>query len=280
MFGNQFLLLWRSCYIVSLSTTILYNFMRGSIRRKSAIPGRRKPNSGLTIWRQIESVLEKEILAGTFDGLAPLPNEAELAQRFGVNRHTVRQAMQSLAYRGLVSVQQGRGTFIQEMTVDYLLGRRTRFTENLERQQMQGSHQFLSISREQASKKICDSLKIRADSEVFCLRTLNFANDVRISQPTNYLPCSKFPDFPDRYSKLQSITKVLVSYGFGDYIRMRTRITARMPAPEVADLLQQSPNRPVLRVETIDGNTDGHALKFGITHFAGDRVQFVVENDR
>jgi GntR family transcriptional regulator, phosphonate transport system regulatory protein len=53
-----------------------------------------------------------------------------------------------------------------------------------------------------------------------------------------------------------------------------------VPDPEVADLLQQSPSRPVLRVETIDGNSDGRALKFGITHFAGDRVQFVVENDR
>jgi GntR family transcriptional regulator, phosphonate transport system regulatory protein len=61
---------------------------------------------------------------------------------------------------------------------------------------------------------------------------------------------------------------------------MRTRITARVPDPEMADLLQQSPTRPVLRVETIDGTSDGRALKFGITHFAGDRVQFVVENDR
>jgi GntR family phosphonate transport system transcriptional regulator len=254
-------------------------FMRDGIRTKSA-SARRKQDSGLAIWRQIQTVLEKEILAGGFDAVTPLPNEVELAQRFGVNRHTVRQAMQSLADRGLVSVQQGRGTFVQEMTVDYLLGRRTRFTENLERQQMHGSHQFLSIDRERASKKICEALKIRSDSEVFCLKTLSFANEVPISHATNHLQCSKFPDFPERYTKLQSITKVLASYGFGDYIRVRTRITARVPDPEVADLLQQSPSRPVLRVETIDGNSDGRALKFGITHFAGDRVQFVVENDR
>ena len=254
-------------------------FMRDGIRTKSA-SARRKQDSGLAIWRQIQTVLEKEILAGGFDAVTPLPNEVELAQRFGVNRHTVRQAMQSLADRGLVSVQQGRGTFVQEMTVDYLLGRRTRFTENLERQQMHGNHQFLSIDRERASKKICEALKIRSDSEVFCLKTLSFANEVPISHATNHLQCSKFPDFPERYTKLQSITKVLASYGFGDYIRVRTRITARVPDPEVADLLQQSPSRPVLRVETIDGNSDGRALKFGITHFAGDRVQFVVENDR
>jgi GntR family phosphonate transport system transcriptional regulator len=254
--------------------------MRGVAQTKSVISTRRKQQSGVAIWRQIQAILEKEILEGAFDALTPLPNEVELAQRFGVNRHTVRQAMQSLADRGLVSVQQGRGTFIQEMTVDYLLGKRTRFTENLERQQMQGSHQFLSIGRERPSKRISDALKIRSDSEVFCLKTLSFANDVPISHATNYLQCSKFTDFPERYKKLQSITKVLASYGFGDYIRLRTRITARVPDPEIADLLQQSSSRPVLRVETIDGNSDGRALKCGLTHFAGDRVQFVVESDR
>ena len=41
-----------------------------------------------------------------------LPNELELAQQLGVSRATLREAIRTLADRGVLEVRRGRGTFV------------------------------------------------------------------------------------------------------------------------------------------------------------------------
>jgi GntR family transcriptional repressor for pyruvate dehydrogenase complex len=43
-----------------------------------------------------------------------LPGERQLAQDLGVSRHSLREALKKLEVMGLVSIQQGKGTFIRE----------------------------------------------------------------------------------------------------------------------------------------------------------------------
>jgi GntR family transcriptional regulator, phosphonate transport system regulatory protein len=90
--------------------------------------------AGVAVWRQIEQILSAEIAEHGFGKEGRLPSEIELAKRFDVNRHTVRRAMMRLASTGLICVEPGRGTFVQPGAIDYKIGRRTRFTENLRRQ--------------------------------------------------------------------------------------------------------------------------------------------------
>lgn len=43
-----------------------------------------------------------------------LPNEYELSSQLGVSRNTIREALRVLAYRNIVSIRQGAGTFISD----------------------------------------------------------------------------------------------------------------------------------------------------------------------
>ena len=52
--------------------------------------------TGLALWRQIESALTEEIQSGLLQPGDRLPPESELAERFRVNRHTVRRAVAAL----------------------------------------------------------------------------------------------------------------------------------------------------------------------------------------
>ena len=56
--------------------------------------------------------LVNDILSGTYPPHAPLPSETELAERTGVSRLTVREAIKALAAKSVVRVEQGRGTFV------------------------------------------------------------------------------------------------------------------------------------------------------------------------
>ncbi len=86
---------------------------------------------GMALWRQIAERLESDIVAGRHRPGERLPTEHRMAETFAVNRHTVRRAVASLEEAGLVRIEQGRGTFVQESVVDYRVKQRTRFSENL-----------------------------------------------------------------------------------------------------------------------------------------------------
>lgn len=58
--------------------------------------------------------LEGMILEGSLKPGQRLPPERELAERFGVSRPSLREAIQKLAARGLLSSRQGGGTFVNE----------------------------------------------------------------------------------------------------------------------------------------------------------------------
>lgn len=64
------------------------------------------------LYEQIVSQIEESLLSGTLKPGDQLPPERELAQRFGVSRTAVREAIRALREKGLVEAFAGRGTFI------------------------------------------------------------------------------------------------------------------------------------------------------------------------
>ena len=61
--------------------------------------------------RQLSDILERRIREGLIPEKERLPSELELADRFGLSRSTVRQALQTLATRGYVVHVPNRGYF-------------------------------------------------------------------------------------------------------------------------------------------------------------------------
>ncbi len=68
------------------------------------------------LYEQIVQQIEESIVKGTLKPGDQLPAERELAQRFGVSRTAVREAVKALREKGLVEAYSGRGTFITDGT--------------------------------------------------------------------------------------------------------------------------------------------------------------------
>lgn len=60
--------------------------------------------------------LQEQISRGTYKPSEKLPTEPALMQEFGVGRSTIREAVRILANGGVLRVQQGLGTFVEENT--------------------------------------------------------------------------------------------------------------------------------------------------------------------
>ncbi|UVA77237.1 phosphonate metabolism transcriptional regulator PhnF [Pandoraea commovens] len=233
--------------------------------------------AGVAVWRQIEQILAREIAANGFGDEGRLPSEGELAKRFDVNRHTVRRAVLGLAANGLVSIEQGRGTFVQRGAIDYLIGRRTRFTENLRQQHHAAEGRMLSAVRLQADAAVAKELELRVRAPVWRIESLHAADGVALTYACNWYPAARFPDLPSLLEEDSSITHALASMGVPDYLRKWSRIGSVLPDTEIAWRLGVNRQQPVLWVENVDVDLDGVPIKYGITHFAADRVQLMVD---
>jgi GntR family phosphonate transport system transcriptional regulator len=232
--------------------------------------------AGITLWRQIAQTLEPEIA-----GLSPgtrLPTEAELSSRFAVNRHTVRRAVEDLAHRGLIRVEQGRGSFVAEETVDYRLTPRTRFSEAIARDRREPSGRVLRVGRTPASEEAAAALRLRRGASLWVIERVGLADGRPVVIGTHYFSAARLPGLGAAVETAGgSITRALAACGVADYTRASTRIAARMPTPEESALLDHPRGRPVLTTEVVNVDPAGQPIEFGCSVYPTPRVSLLVE---
>ena len=231
---------------------------------------------GVALWSQIGDILADDILKGRLRQGEMLPSAQELATRFDVNRHTVRRAMAALEQRNLVRTEQGRGTFVQEQTLDYAISRRTRFTQNMRNLNVDTDTEILEDAREIPPAQVADALGLGRNEYVYRIETTGRADGHIVDHSTAYFPAARFPGLPAIYRRTQSVTQTLNEFGISDYVRKHTRVSARLPDAHTARLMKQPTNRPVLHVQSINADPRGVPVQYGITRFSGDWVQLVL----
>lgn len=233
--------------------------------------------SGVALWRQIADRIRQGITDGEFAEGGRLPPEIALAERFGVNRHTVRGAIAALVQEGVLRAEQGRGTFIEHAPrISYAVGRRTRFSANLEGQARETRGRLLAHASMPADARIAEALAVAPGASVIRLDTLSEADGRPISRATSWFDAARFPDIAAGYAATGSITAAFARCGIEDYVRRSTAISARhADAPALADL-GLSPGAIVLVAVAINDDTQGRPVQFSETLFAADRVDLVV----
>lgn len=229
--------------------------------------------SGVAAWRQIADRLSRAINAGEFDETGMVPPETVLAERFGVNRHTVRNAIAALADDGILRRVQGRGTLIEKRRrLVYPVGRRTRFSEGIGGQADATDMRLLAEAEQVASGAVAMALGIAAEARVIRLETLSLADGVPVSLAAHYFSAERFQGIGQTLAACHSITQALAALGVNDYVRISTEVTARLASAEEADQLALNNNPIVLETEAINADAEGNPIQYSRTLFAADRI--------
>jgi GntR family phosphonate transport system transcriptional regulator len=234
-------------------------------------------HEGVALWRQIASQLQQAIGAGGYAPGGRLPTEAELSQHFGVNRHTVRRALEELSRAGLVRVEQGRGSFVAEDVLEYAVEPRTRFSEWIRKHNKEPSGRVLRLKETAATAQVAVGLGIRPAARVVLLERLGLADGRPVSLASHYFPSVRYRGLLDALRGASGITEALRSVGVSDYLRQTSRVSARLPSGEEAELLRMPRNRPVLVCENINVDRAGAVIEFAIGLYPTPRVQIVFE---
>ena len=186
--------------------------------------------------------------------------------------------MEELEGRGLVRIEQGRGSFVAEDVLDYKLGPRTRFSELIRRQNREPAGRILRVATMVAEAGLAEQLGIRRGRPMVVVERLSLADGRPLLIGTHHFPAHRFGRMPALLADNPSITAALEACGVPDYRRQVTRVTARMPSAEEAELLEQARSRPVLVTEAINVDPVGEVVDVTVSRYAAGRMQLVVES--
>ena len=234
-------------------------------------------DDGIARWRRVADGIRTLAAEAGEGGL--LPGETALAERFGVNRHTVRRAIAALAAERLVRAERGRGTFFCRLPerLSYPIGARTRFSENIGRQMREPAGRLIHASVEVADAGVTAALGLPPGAAVHRMETLHVADGVALSVATNWFPAVRFPDIVVAYAETGSITAALRAGGLADYRRKVTRVRAERPSPADASHLRCPADAVVLVAESINVDPQDRPVQYARTRFAADRIELVVD---
>ncbi|WP_040159509.1 GntR family transcriptional regulator [Nigerium massiliense] len=224
---------------------------------------------------QIAAAIEATILTHLEPG-GRLPSTASLAERFGVNRLTVREALGSLTRRGLIYAHQGKGTFLREQPPRRLV--RLDHSVGLDAQLRDGgvpvTLRLLDVRQEIApphagfgteDAAVLLTTVLLVDGAPWGLTFAWFRSDV-LGDIADWWPSS---------GRLESVLRE--RYGL-ETLQGPRSFAAVCADARVADVLPVNPGDPALRVRGVDADRAGGRPLIAVEHFfAGETVEVTAD---
>jgi GntR family transcriptional regulator len=227
------------------------------------------------LYHQLQAVLKAEIESRKWQPDEQLPNEARLAERFGVSKITVRQALEELADLGYIRREHGRGTFVQRRKFDEGPRELTSFTEEMRRHNLAAKSRILSQSMMEADTRVADALRVPLLSPIFVLERVRLAGGEPMSVQTAYIPGGLVPGLEVREES--SLYELLQTRYHLYAARARETYFAALAQSPNAELLGVAPGSPVFAVERVTQLPNEKPFEFVQSIVRGDLYKIVLD---
>ena len=227
-------------------------------------------------WVQIEEQLTERIEAGRVAPGERIPPERELAEYLSVSRMTVRQALASLAARGLVERGVGRGTFVRESgTVTHDLTRFTGFTGQVERSGLEAGAQLIEAARCPAPETVAEALGLDPEAPALRIERIRLGGGRAMTLEDTWLPEERFPGLLDRDLDGSIYALMEEHYDLAP-VSATERLEPVTARAHDAQHLGVAEGAPLMLVERTSYAADGTPVEFARDRHRGDRARFVI----
>lgn len=205
-----------------------------------------------------------------------LPPETELANRFGVNRMTVRRALNKMVVEGMIVREQGKGTFLltdSPRELVYNLEVSTGFYADMQRYGVKPDMQLLRVEVIRADDTTRRILDLGSDDRVIALQYLFFGN----GEPVMFEECAlPYPEFQDLLSyDLNQLRYPLMKEHYNIVPSQANQsFSAVLTSSEQQALFQAESPLPCLLLECTMFDAAGVPIDHGTYLYRGDRYKF------
>ena len=228
-------------------------------------------------YRQIARTLQTEIEQSLRPG-DPIGTEAELEQRFGVSRITIRRAIDELVHDALLVRRQGSGTFVAQRKVIQELGVLHSWTERMRELGFEPRTVDCEMMQVVPPKWVAESLQLVLDAPIsepiLRIQRLRYADEEPLSLMVDYIRMRFTPDLAAKGLEGESLYETLEGrYGL-ELARAKDTVTARRASLFEARLLGIKQDDPVLYVTRVTYLPDEEPLAAATVVSRADRYEY------
>lgn len=231
----------------------------------------------LPLYIQLHNIFHEQIKNGVLLPGDQLPSERELSERFKMSRMTVRQALNQLVTKGLLSRIQGKGTFVAQPKITQMLWKLTSFTEDMISRNLKPGSKVIEKETIYADRKLAEVFDLDPlDLRLVKFRRLRTADGEPIAIETTHLDYHKFSDIleKDLSGSLYELLRNDYNISFG---KASQSIEAGEARPLEARLLQIHEKSPMLIIERVSYNHQDEVIEFVSSCYRADKYKFYVQ---
>ena len=224
---------------------------------------------------QLGTYIEERVKNGEWRPDQFLPSEQDLCESLGISRTVVRQALDYLERKGLVTKRNGKRTRVAYRKYEGGLMQDLRgFYEDVAARGRKTSTKVLALEAVPAAAEVAEALQLREGDPVLVLNRLRFLDGKPEVLVVTYLPerlCSALAgeDFSNRslYETLARKCGLAIASG--------SRIIEAIALNRAdARLLGAKAGSPALLLKSIGLLGDGTPLEYFVAKYPGDRTKF------
>jgi GntR family transcriptional regulator len=218
--------------------------------------------------------LRDELLAELFDGTyragVKLPNEDELADRWGVSRATVREAVGSLVEAGYLTRRHGSGTFVVgTLPRRHALDMSVSYTSMIREAGMEPAMTIIDQEEREASAEEAEALRVRAGEPLLWVERIRTADGRPVVYSFDRLPKRFAPDGVGFGGSLYQVLE-----GSGHAVQgASARLVPVVAGERLAELLEVEMGTPLLHIDQIDLDADGQPVMLSAEWHVADAFE-------
>jgi len=232
-------------------------------------------NSDAPLYTQIERDIEISIATNNLKPGDPIPGEVELANKYGVSRVTVRQAIKELVAAGLLYRIQGKGTFVLQPSIERVEPNITSFFYEMIESGRKPRAEVTFEVRE-ANPEERHILRLEEHERVIIIKRLRFVDDEPLIYQVNTVREVLCPDLIFEDLTSQSFQYTLeIKYNLR-LIELEENLSCMEPDKELALILGITPSVPLLVATRMLYGVGEKIIGMAKAHFRGDRYVYKV----
>ena len=195
-------------------------------------------------YQQIKDHVLAQIHAGVWKEGDAIPGEEALARQFGVSRMTVNRAIRELSDEQIVERVQGSGTYVAQQKYQSTLVEIRNIADEIAARGHRHRSELHRLERLKASPVLARRFGLTGGGTLFHSVVVHFENDQPIQVEDRYVNPQVAPDYLMQDFATQTPNAYLMRVAPLQAVSFE--IEARLPPPEVAELLHMPAHDPCL----------------------------------
>lgn len=227
------------------------------------------------IYLQLREVIRTKIEEGEYPQGTAIPSENTFASLYGINRLTVRNAIEALVNEGLLKTVQGKGVFVVGEKLERDLDTLGGFTQTMKGKNRKPKTKILQKSMRSAGADLASKLEISSEDDVYYIKRVCYSDDEPFSLEEIFIPYNVVPKLEGIDLSVFGIYEIYEFYG----IRLKeAKQTLDMGTLNQKDarMLGIDDSDSVFFFQCISKDINGKTIEFAKTYTRADKCDFSV----